>query len=84
MKLFKYLLIILGLLAGLLLAMLEFGPMDTLNDNFEPIVNLNYDIVIDIVFPYGTVYAVIGSVCGFCLWLIFALVYKQIKGRVNR
>ncbi|OCG00854.1 hypothetical protein [Gilliamella sp. wkB112] len=69
---------------GLFMAFIEFGPMPSLNDNFEPVVNLNYDIVLYIIFPYGTVYGVIGAGCGFCLWLIFAFVYKQIKGRVNR
>lgn len=79
MKLFKYLLIFIGSLMGLFLAFLEFGPMDSLDDNFEPVVNLNYDIVIDIIFPYGTIYVLIGAVCGFSLWLILFCFISVIK-----
>ncbi len=79
MKLVKYLLIIIGLVAGLIMSFLEFGPIDSLDDNFEPVVNLNYDIVIHILFPYGVVYAVFGAFCGLFLWLILLCAIWLIK-----
>lgn len=82
MKIFKYILIIIGLLGGVLVAFLEFGPVDTLDENFEPVVNLNYKIIVHILFPFGLIYAVIGALCGFSLWLIikcFIWLVKNIR-----
>ncbi|OCG08816.1 hypothetical protein A9G13_01780 [Gilliamella sp. wkB178] len=69
---------------GLFMAFLEFGPMPSLNDNFEPVQNFDYNIVVHIIFPYGTIYGAVGAGCGICLWFIFSWVYKQIKARVNK
>lgn len=70
MNRFKYILYIIGVFLGGLMAFLEFGPIDSLDENFEPVVNLNYDIVAHILFPYAIIYAVIGALCVFFLLLV--------------
>jgi hypothetical protein len=81
MKIFKYILIIIGLLGGILMSFIEFEPMDSLDENFEPVINLNYDIVVHILYPYGIIYALIGGISGFSLWLIFLCLIGLVKRR---